>query len=84
MVRYVTERKMKYTFRMNGSFLYHILYVFYLVQIFTATHFQILYIKECLCFLLSNGYRVSFPVGKARPGSDADHSPPSGVEVKKE
>jgi hypothetical protein len=34
--------------------------------------------------LLSNGYRGSFPRGKARPGRDADHSPPSSVEVKNE
>jgi hypothetical protein len=26
----------------------------------------------------------SFPRGKARPGRDADHSPPSSAEVKKE
>jgi hypothetical protein len=26
----------------------------------------------------------SFPGGKARPGRDADHSPPSSAEVKKE
>jgi hypothetical protein len=26
----------------------------------------------------------SFPGGKARPGRDADHSPPSSVEVKNE
>jgi hypothetical protein len=26
----------------------------------------------------------SFPEGKARPGGDADHSPPSSAEVKKE
>jgi hypothetical protein len=26
----------------------------------------------------------SFPGGKARPGGDADHSPPSNAEVKKE
>jgi hypothetical protein len=26
----------------------------------------------------------SFPEGKARPGRDADHSPPSSAEVKKE
>jgi hypothetical protein len=26
----------------------------------------------------------SFPGGKARPGSDADHSPPSSAEVKKQ
>jgi hypothetical protein len=26
----------------------------------------------------------SFPWGKARPGRDADHSPPSGAEVKYE
>jgi hypothetical protein len=26
----------------------------------------------------------SFPGGRARPGRDADHSPPSGAEVKKE
>jgi hypothetical protein len=26
----------------------------------------------------------SFPGGKARPGSDADHSPPSSAEVKNE
>jgi hypothetical protein len=31
-----------------------------------------------------NGYRGSFPWGKARPGSDADHSPPSSAEVKNE
>jgi hypothetical protein len=26
----------------------------------------------------------SFPGGKARPGRDADHSPPSSAEVKKQ
>jgi hypothetical protein len=31
--------------------------------------------------LLSNGYRGSFPQGKARPGRDAGHSPPSSAEV---
>jgi hypothetical protein len=31
--------------------------------------------------LLYNGYRGSFPPGKARPGRDADHSPPSSAEV---
>jgi hypothetical protein len=31
--------------------------------------------------LLYNGYRGSFPRGNARPGRDADHSPPSSVEV---
>ena len=30
--------------------------------------------------LLYNGYRV-FPVGKVRPGRDADHSPPSSAAV---
>jgi hypothetical protein len=30
------------------------------------------------------GTGSSFPVGKARPGRDADHSPPSSAEVKKE
>jgi len=34
--------------------------------------------------LLSNGYRGPFPGGKARPGRDADHSPPSSAEVKNE
>jgi hypothetical protein len=34
--------------------------------------------------LLSNGYRRSFPGGKARPGRDADHSPSSSAEVKNE
>jgi hypothetical protein len=28
------------------------------------------------------GTRGSFPGGKARPGRDADHSPPSSAEVK--
>jgi hypothetical protein len=28
------------------------------------------------------GTGVSFPRGKARPGRDADHSPPSSAEVK--
>jgi hypothetical protein len=32
--------------------------------------------------LLYNGYRGSFPRGKARPGRDADHSPPSNAEAK--
>jgi hypothetical protein len=32
--------------------------------------------------LLSSGHRGSFPGGKARPGHDADHSPPSNAEVK--
>jgi hypothetical protein len=31
--------------------------------------------------LLSNGYRGPFPGGKARPGRDADRSPPSSAEV---
>jgi hypothetical protein len=31
--------------------------------------------------LLSNGYRGPFSEGKARPGRDADHSPPSDAEV---
>jgi hypothetical protein len=35
-------------------------------------------------WLLSNGYRGPFPGGKARPGRDADHSPPSSAEVKNE
>jgi hypothetical protein len=30
------------------------------------------------------GTGVSFPGGKARPGRDADHSPPSSAEVKNE
>jgi hypothetical protein len=30
-----------------------------------------------------NRYRGLFPQGKARPGRDADHSPPSSAEVKK-
>jgi hypothetical protein len=30
------------------------------------------------------GTRGSFPGGKARPGCDADHSPPSSAKVKKE
>jgi hypothetical protein len=34
--------------------------------------------------LLYKGYRRSFPGGKARQGRDADHSPPSSVEVKSE
>jgi hypothetical protein len=34
--------------------------------------------------LLYNGYRGSFPRGKARPGRDADHSPPSSAEVENE
>jgi hypothetical protein len=35
--------------------------------------------------LLYNGYRGSFPPGvKARPGHDADHSPPSSAEVMNE
>jgi hypothetical protein len=34
--------------------------------------------------LLYNGYRGSFPRGKARPGRDADHSPQSSAEVKNE
>jgi hypothetical protein len=34
--------------------------------------------------LLYNEYRGSFPGGKARPGRDADHSPPSSAEVKKQ
>jgi hypothetical protein len=31
--------------------------------------------------LLYNGYRGSFPGDKARPGRDADNSPPSSAEV---
>jgi hypothetical protein len=31
--------------------------------------------------LLSNEYRASFPGGKARPGRDAYHSPPSSAEI---
>jgi hypothetical protein len=34
--------------------------------------------------LLYNGYRGSYPRGKARPGRDADHSPPSSAEVENE
>jgi hypothetical protein len=34
--------------------------------------------------LLFNGYRGPFFGGKARPGRDADHSPPSSAELKKE
>jgi hypothetical protein len=34
--------------------------------------------------LLYNAYRVLFSWGKARLGRDADHSPPSSTEVKKE
>jgi hypothetical protein len=34
--------------------------------------------------LLYNGYRGSFPGSKARPGSDADHSPPSSSDVENE
>jgi hypothetical protein len=30
------------------------------------------------------GTRGSYPGGKARPGRDADHSPPSSAEVKNE
>jgi hypothetical protein len=30
------------------------------------------------------GTRGPFPGGKARPGRDADHSPPSSAEVKNE
>jgi hypothetical protein len=30
------------------------------------------------------GTESSFPGGKARPGRDADHSPPSSAKVKKE
>jgi hypothetical protein len=32
----------------------------------------------------SGGTGGSFPGGKVRPGRDADHSPPSSVEVKNE
>jgi hypothetical protein len=32
--------------------------------------------------LLSSGYRGLFPLGLKGPGSEADHSPPSSVEVK--
>jgi hypothetical protein len=32
----------------------------------------------------TKGTRGSFPGGKAWPGYDADHSPPSSAEVKKE
>jgi hypothetical protein len=35
-------------------------------------------------YSMGNGYRVPFPGGKARPGRDADHSPPSSAEVKNE
>jgi hypothetical protein len=34
--------------------------------------------------LLYNGYWGSFPRGKARPGRDADYSPPSSADVKNE
>jgi hypothetical protein len=34
--------------------------------------------------LLSNGYGGSFPRGKALPGQNADHSPPSIAGVKNE
>jgi hypothetical protein len=33
---------------------------------------------------VSNGYRGPFTGGKARPGRDADHSPPSSAEVENE
>jgi hypothetical protein len=33
------------------------------------------------CTMGTGGY---FPRGKARPGRDADHSPPSSAEVKKQ
>jgi hypothetical protein len=38
----------------------------------------------CLLNCFTNGYRGSFPWGKARPGRDADHSPPSSAKVKNE
>jgi hypothetical protein len=31
---------------------------------------------------LPNGYRGSFPAGKARPGRDADYSSPSRADIK--
>jgi hypothetical protein len=31
--------------------------------------------------LLYNGYRGSFPWEEARPGRDADNSPPSNAEI---
>jgi hypothetical protein len=34
--------------------------------------------------LLHNGYRGSFPRGKARPGRESDHSPQSSAEVENE
>jgi hypothetical protein len=34
--------------------------------------------------LLYNGYRRSFPQGKARPARDADHLSPSSAEVENE
>jgi hypothetical protein len=34
--------------------------------------------------LLYNGYRGSFPRGKALSGRDADHSPPLSAEVRNE
>jgi hypothetical protein len=49
-------------------------------------HFLILI--ECSTFPWCASYPVgtggSFPGGKARPGRDADHSPPSSAEVKNE
>jgi hypothetical protein len=41
--------------------------------------------KDFSSSLLYNGYWGSFPRGvKARPGRDADHSPPSSAEVENE
>jgi hypothetical protein len=49
-----------------------------------AKHFSSILCPDRLCgppSLLYNGYRGSFPGGKARPGRDAEHSPPCSAEV---
>jgi hypothetical protein len=40
--------------------------------------------SSSLCVQTSSEARGSFPWGKARPGRNADHSPPSSAEVKNE
>jgi hypothetical protein len=50
---------------------------------------QRIFIRKCIFSRYSYksstvGTGGSFPGGKARPGRDADHSPPSSAEVKKE
>jgi hypothetical protein len=49
-----------------------------------AKDFPVTSVSRQALSLLYNGYQASFPRGKARPGRDADHSPPSSAEVMNE